>query len=161
MTKAKTATDGSGKIKPKGKPRGKANPQNLKPFKPGQSGNPNGQPRGEKFETTLNRYLEKDAADVIKLIEIAATKPLQLKGIPFQDALILRTLGAFSNDPNGAFFTTLRETKEGKLKETMDVNVNDVDAEIRRELARLAGTAKDEDAPTASSDANPDQGQAA
>jgi hypothetical protein len=122
MAKAKTAIDRSGKVKPKGKPRGKPMLENLKPWQPGQSGNPGGEPRGEKFETTLSRYLERDSKEVARLASVSVTDPTKLEGISFQDALVLRTLAAYYNDPNGAFFTTLRETKEGKLVDKSEGN---------------------------------------
>lgn len=151
--------DGTAKVKKKGKPRGKPNPQNLRPpWKPGESGNPNGQARGEKFETTLRRYLERDAVEVEKLVAIAISQPGKLEGISFQDALVLRTLGAYYNEPNGAFFTTLRETKEGKLTDTVKHEgamgivgitsdlANKTDTQVKHDLnvfaniaARLAG----------------------
>ncbi len=36
-----------------------ANEQNLKPFKPGQSGNPNGRPKGKSLTTILRDLLER------------------------------------------------------------------------------------------------------
>jgi hypothetical protein len=154
----RVSVDNNGKLKPKKKPRGKPNPQNLVPFKPGESGNPGGRPRGEKLETTISRYMERDAEEVAKLAAIAISTPEALKGISFQDALVIRTLGAFYNDPSGSFFAVIRETKEGKLTDTVKHEgamgivgitsdlANKTDTQVKHDLnvfaniaARLAG----------------------
>lgn len=137
MAKAKVSVDGSAKLTGKRKPRGKPFEKgNTLGFKAGKSGNPNGQPKGEKFETTLSRYLERDGAEVGKLIGIAQDTR-KMVGVPFQDVLILRTLGAFCNDPNGAFFTVLRETKEGKLVEKSEIEQTVTVNDPRERLAHL------------------------
>jgi hypothetical protein len=104
------------KAKPRGKPFGKGN---AFAFKAGVSGNPGGAPKGERLETTIARYMERDAAEVARLMEIATVDGKSMKGITFQEAFVLRTLAAFYNDPNGNFFQTLRDTKEGKLTEKL------------------------------------------
>jgi hypothetical protein len=54
----KIATENSAKTKVKGLPRGRANPQNLKPFQPGQSGNPGGRPKSAAMSQALRAALE-------------------------------------------------------------------------------------------------------
>lgn len=52
----------------------RGNPENLKPWKPGQSGNPNGRPpKGEALTDILREKVDKDAI-AEKLIQMAMEK---------------------------------------------------------------------------------------
>ncbi len=59
----KTATENSAKTRVKGLPRGRPNPQNLKPFQPGQSGNPGGRPRSALMSQALRAALEREPGE--------------------------------------------------------------------------------------------------
>ncbi len=55
----KTATENSAKLTVKGRPRGRPNPQNLKAFARGQSGNPGGRPKTALMSQALRAALER------------------------------------------------------------------------------------------------------
>ena len=70
--------------------------ENLKPFKPGQSGNPGGRPKGTSVSAILNRKLAEEADDGRTNAEKVATVilSLALEGDPrFVEMLLQRTEG--------------------------------------------------------------------
>jgi hypothetical protein len=58
-----------------------ANESNLKSWKPGQSGNPNGKPKGSKHLSTWIRELMEDESFEIQLIDGTITKNAPVKAI--------------------------------------------------------------------------------
>lgn len=67
------------------------NAQNLKPFKPGESGNPNGRPKGSKSLATIIRELENEDFDWSK-VPIKNQEAAKTMGSPFK-AIVLVALG--------------------------------------------------------------------
>jgi hypothetical protein len=87
---------------------------NLIPFKPGQSGNPNGRPRGIlSFKRVLKRYLE---------VQIDNEDPIA--GMPdkisVQEALALRLI-ALGLAGNLAAIREIREIVDGSITQQIDI----------------------------------------
>jgi hypothetical protein len=83
-------------------------PENLRPFKPGQSGNPGGRPKGRSVTSRLRRLLRK------------AELPAEGDGKLLLDR-IAETIIKKSLEGNHKFVTTLLERTEGKVKATLHV----------------------------------------
>lgn len=76
-----------------------ANPQNIEPhkFKPGQSGNPNGRPKGAKSLATIIRELERDDFDW-KHVPIKNKDAVAAMGSPFKAIVMVAVGQAVSGD---------------------------------------------------------------
>lgn len=84
--------------------------QNLKPFKPGQCGNPNGRPKGRtSLATILKRYLEQEVT--LKVNPITGEQNVK---IPVKDMLILSLIKRASQGSDRALELIL-DRIDGKI----------------------------------------------
>lgn len=78
-----------------------ANEENLTPFKPGQSGNPNGRPKGSKNLASIIRELENEDFDWSK-VPIKNKDQAKLIGSPWKAIVLTALAKAFSGDIQAA-----------------------------------------------------------
>jgi len=89
------------------------NPENLTPFKPGQSGNPEGRPKGSRnLSTILKAMLEEEVLD-----DSGVKKP-------FQDIIIAK-LVKLARDGDLKAIQEIYDRVEGKSQSNIKVEVNE------------------------------------
>jgi hypothetical protein len=93
-------------------------------FQKGQSGNPGGAPKGERFQTIFARYAEMSSKDVALLAALAVSHPEQLGELPFMHTLVLRTMAAYHSEPNASMLREVLDRVEGKVKDEVDHTIN-------------------------------------
>ena len=98
---------------------GKGNPPKFSQFKPGQSGNPGGRPKGRSITAQINKLIERG-----------------YKGKDVAEMLAKRALDlALAGDIT--FWREFVERHEGKIRDTLDMNVN---VEPQYDWSRLSQT---------------------
>ena len=97
---------------------------NLKPFQPGQSGNPGGRPKGRSITSILRE----------KLAEPAKGKRGKTKAEAIADVVIEQAL---AGDPR--FLREILERTEGKVTQTIQVSDADYSKLSDDELRAIAG----------------------
>lgn len=124
--------------------RGK--PENLRPFKPGVSGNPKGAPKGRRFKTVIKEFMEmiaiitNDDADR-QLVEILERKI----GRKIQNRELLVAKQIFKAAKGDTFaFNALADREEGRPpQETKNFNVGATYTDYLDDLARKGGDESD------------------
>lgn len=95
---------------------------NLKPFKPGQSGNPAGAPKGKRWRTILHELLEMDAIvlhedkdkEILEILEAKIGRQLSNRDVVgFNQILKARQGSTFA-------FRAIAEREEGRPAEEND-----------------------------------------
>lgn len=122
--------------------------ENLKPFQPGQSGNPNGRPKGSKSLATIIRELEREDFDW-KHVPIKNKEAVMAMGSPFK-AIVMVALGqAMSGDRHAREW--LRKAGYG---DKLDITSNEqtIQAATIVDLGNLNATDQPEAEPDSRSD---------
>jgi len=94
-----------------------ANEQNLKSFKKGQSGNPNGRPKGSLNRSTIAK----------KWLEVLSQEELedgQVKWLSNEEAMTLSLIKKARNGDVNAY-KALMDSAYGTAKDTVDINSNE------------------------------------
>jgi hypothetical protein len=94
-----------------------ANEQNLKSFKKGQSGNPNGRPKGSLNRSTIAK----------KWLEVLSQEELedgQVKWLSNEEAMTLALIRKARNGDVNAY-KALMDSAYGTAKDTVDINSNE------------------------------------
>lgn len=95
-----------------------ANNQNLKPWKPGQSGNPDGKPKGTKHVSTWIQELLNDEAFT------ATVNSKRYKGVPIKAMVKAQIILAMDGDTRA--FDVLLKHGWGKLDPEMEIPPNPI-----------------------------------
>jgi hypothetical protein len=102
-----------------GKRRGR--PENLKPFKKGQSGNPGGRPKNrESITYWLREFGNMTPGEIAKRCRLWADE-LKRGGddLPLFALVALRALMALANEPDASLMGKVQDRVEGKLPTTI------------------------------------------
>ena len=94
-----------------------ANEQNLKSFKKGQSGNPNGRPKGSLNRSTIAK----------KWLEVLSQEELEdgeVKWLSNEEAMTLSFIKKARNGDVNAY-KALMDSAYGTAKDTVDINSNE------------------------------------
>jgi len=94
-----------------------ANEQNLKSFKKGQSGNPNGRPKGSLNRSTIAK----------KWLEVLSQEELEdgeVKWLSNEEAMTLSLIKKARNGDVNAY-KALMDSAYGTAKDTVDINSNE------------------------------------
>lgn len=96
-------------------------PENLKPWKPGQSGNPKGAPkRGESWAEVFKKIGDMTPAEAVAYCQTVAgqlskiTEPVSLK-----EAVVLRVYTALLFEPEAKLLNAAMDRAEGKVAQTV------------------------------------------
>ena len=96
----------------------KGNPKNLKPWKPGQSGNPGGRPKKRPITDCYDALLDKPLPD--ELVRLLKVK----KGTTYGEAIALgQAISAIKGKAESA--REIREALEGKTTQRVEVTGDD------------------------------------
>lgn len=101
--------------------RRRGRPENLKPFKKGQSGNPGGRPKNKQSITYwLREFGNMTPAEAAKQCKVWADE-LKRGGndLPLFAMIALRTLMALANEPDASLLGKVQDRVEGKLPTTI------------------------------------------
>ena len=107
-----------------GKRRG--NPQNLKPWKPGQSGNPAGAPkRGESWAEVIKNVSDLTPKDAMKLLGDKGDLVRAFKQMPqnvsLKTLVVLRAFAAMMFEPQASLWSHILDRTEGKVPQPVDM----------------------------------------
>lgn len=107
-----------------------ANEQNLIPFKKGQSGNPNGRPKGSKaFKTILNDYLSRNIS-----IKDPTTKESTL--VEVREALMIKLIGHGMNGSLHAI-KEIRDMVDGPIKQSIEIEDKNIERPIAERVDEI------------------------
>jgi len=76
--------------------------KNLKPFEPGQSGNPNGRPKGTGLSDRLREIIDKNDGEIADALVKAAVKAALKGDFRFWQEIINRVEGKVADQITGA-----------------------------------------------------------
>jgi len=105
-------------------------PRGAKPWEKGASGNPNGRPEGAKSRSTVLKKWLSAELDLINPI----TRDKERGTV--EDEVILALVTKARKGDVGAIKEVL-DTMYGKLTDKIQIDVNELDADIERELAAI------------------------
>jgi hypothetical protein len=116
--------------------KGRGNAQNLKPYKKGQSGNPNGRPKGSRnFNTIIKEILELRLKDLNPNMNV----PEHLKKKTNKEIMVMKQVSKAAAG-NQRAFEYLVDRIDGKIMQPIDItDVTDLsEEEMEARLKRYA-----------------------
>jgi hypothetical protein len=129
---------------PSGKKSRQNSLKNLKPFKPGQSGNPKGAAKGKRWKTVISEILELQAAMPTKGPDVKVFKLFEKilkRKLTNRDLIIIKQIFLAQEKTDAA--RLIMEREEGSTERGDKVVVNNFidlsDEELDRRLSELMG----------------------
>lgn len=96
---------------------------NLKPWQPGQSGNPKGGPRrGESWSDLIKKIGDLSGIELADYFETYRAELKKVGRVTLKEAVIIRVYLALLFEPGSGLFNALMDRAEGKLAQTVNVN---------------------------------------
>lgn len=96
-----------------------------KQFKPGETGNPNGRPRGRGLKAIFDELLDMEAKGVVlqtpEVIQLMAE--LQRK-VTYREAFAIRTMAKALSNPESKSAERLADRTEGKPPQSLDITTD-------------------------------------
>ena len=94
-------------------------PEGAKPFQPGESGNPNGRPKGKSFKTILNELLDMEASEA-DLSDEEIKKLFPSGKVTNREIFMTRMLLRAKSDPDSKSAERLLNRVDGLPKQSID-----------------------------------------
>ena len=120
---------------PKAKSTGKnIGRKNLKPWKPGQSGNPKGRPpKGETWKDLIRQIGAMTGNEVAEWFATFAPQFRKVGDVQLKTAVIARAYLASINEPNGSVLKMLASYDDGLPPQAVEVGGSDKPIRVRVE----------------------------
>jgi hypothetical protein len=98
-------------------------PEGAKPFKQGETGNPNGRPKGKSFKTILEELLDLPAADRLKNLEDVKELLVDTGKLTNREILMARLMIRACEDADSKSMERLMNRVDGMPKEHKEITI--------------------------------------